>query len=198
VNINLVKSEFETPCLSAQICLVNDKTYIHCSSHGKCFYDVIQYYKSNKTTSFQNCVCDEDWTDLIPNPEVKCCYKRKSQFMAFILELVVGFGLGHFYIGNSFIGYLKLISYIVMYCACCSIGCCFCNRDESYYKKVTKDSKISNETFTIDENKLLILKILNFIMVFSACGFCIWQVTDAILFGLNFFRDSNGIELKPW
>ncbi len=186
------------PCLSVQRCK-NASSDIECSIHGKCFYDVMGYYLSNKTQSFQSCICDEGWTSLSLKDSVLCCYERKSQFTAFFLEIGIGFGSGHFYIGNSVIGLIKLISCILLCCGGWIFACCMC------YKK---ELELIDEVNVIYERKdeiriklrshPLKYKIFNMLVIISAIAYLIWQIIDAFLFGLNIFKDSNGIELQPW
>lgn len=197
VILNFLPAE-DLPCLSVQRCK-NASSNIECSIHGKCFYDVMGYYLSNKTQSFQNCICDEGWTNLSIDDSVKCCYHRKSQFSAFFLEIGIGFGLGHLYIGNSVTGLIKLISCVFLCCGGWIFACCMC------YKK---DLELIEEVKAIDEGKDEIIiklrshplkyKIFNILVIFSAIAYVIWQIVDAFLFGLNIFKDSNGIELQPW
>jgi hypothetical protein len=175
-----------TPCLSAQECKTSIENFkVKCSSSGKCFYDALGYFLTNKTSLFQTCVCDEGYTTL-PADDVYCCYKKKSQFLAFMLEFVFGFGLGHFYIGNDTIGIIKLISAGLLCCSCCTISYCFCNRED----KISDSMENSEHPLSY--------QIFNFILIFSVCVYIIWQCTDAVLFGLNLLQDSNGIELNPW
>lgn len=206
-NLILIKSQLEDPCLPAQKCVYSVSTVndVKCSAHGKCFYDVMAYYASNKTLPFQNCICDEGYTDLVSDADVKCCYKRKSQFMAFLLEFTLSFGLGHFYLGNFFIGCLKLVSFVILCCTCCTIACCFCYRNEYNNVNVNPEDvrNVGYHKGGIDDNKgkfdpPLKMKIFNLVMIFSCFGYFFWQIADLVLFGMNFFKDSNGVELSPW
>jgi hypothetical protein len=195
--LNFLPTEV-VPCLSVQRCK-NASSNIECSIHGKCFYDVMGYYLSNKTQSFQNCICDDGWTNLSVDDSVKCCYEKKSQFSAFFLEIAIGFGLGHFYIGDTITGLIKLISCLVL---------CFGGWIFACYMCYKKEHEVIDEVKTNDERKdeiriklrshPLKYKILNFLVIFSAIAYVIWQIIDAFLFGLNILKDVNGIELKPW
>jgi len=193
-------------CKSAQSCKIfnpaGEVEEIKCSDNGKCFYDIYHYLKSNKTDPFQNCVCVDGYTNLSSNDEVKCCYEQYSQFIAFLLEVLVGFGLGHFYIGNYQFGYLKLISYLIFCCSSYTIACCFCNKDENYSLEGPEDEEITkfyeNHGIKIEYQYSLKLKIFNLFMIFSACIVLIWHLVDGLLFGLNYFNDSNRIQLKGW
>ena len=42
-----------------------------------------------------------------------CDYKQKKQLTAFLLELFVGFGAGHFYRGNYLMARLKLVAFLI-------------------------------------------------------------------------------------
>ena len=44
-----------------------------------------------------------------------CDYEQKDRVLYFISEFVIGFGLGHFYVGNIIYGTIKLVSYIVLF-----------------------------------------------------------------------------------
>ena len=55
----------------------------------------------------EKCICNDWYTtytykvDHQKRYEIyKCCYKQKSKLTAVVLEFVIGFGLGHFYVGN--------------------------------------------------------------------------------------------------
>jgi hypothetical protein len=185
-------------CLAAQRC-INTNNKIECSVHGKCFYDVMGYYLSNKTQSFQNCICDDGWTNLTPESRVKCCYQKKSQYTAFALEIVIGFGLGHFYIGKTAMGFLKLISSFILCCGGCTIVCCMCYKKENNSLDEVKTVYDRGDEIRIRvRSHPLKYKILNCVVIFSALVYIIWQITDAFLFGLNLLTDGNGIELDPW
>lgn len=193
------------PCLPAQSCVLDDSSTVKCSSYGKCFYDVMQYYESGKTKSFQNCICEEGYTDLDSSQYVKCCYKRKSQLIAFLLEFVLGFGVGHFYIGNNQIGFLKLFGCLTFCCSCCTIAFCFCYKEENPKRNISLEVQTLSVNVNLgNDNKIsrtiqpLKIKIFNIIMLFSIYALLIWHCVDVVLFGLNLFNDGNGIALQHW
>lgn len=179
------------PCLPSSKC--GD---INCSENGHCFYDIITYYKeyeksrnSNTTIDrpFLNCVCDKGWTDKldadgkIAADQVRCCYRMKSQFNAFLLEFVVGFGAGHFYIGNITLAVLKCVSFIMFCCTCLTIGLCFCYKTNRHNEEPTSKHKL-----------------LNVIFLFCIYTYMIWQIIDSVLFGINFYTDYENVELEVW
>ena len=165
--------------------------------------DIIGYLKFNKTVPFQTCICDQGWTDISSDAQVKCCYKRKQQFVAFLFEFCLGFGAGHFYLGNNYIGVLKAIVYSILCCTCCTIGCCFCFKDdESVSENLTEEQMPIafgvKKKGIVKVKRSYSIKIFNFVMVFSIYVYIFWQIADSILFGLNFFTDGNGVTLAPW
>lgn len=175
--------QIEVQCLATSKC----NEVISCSEHGHCFYDLNAIYKSKQNsthfneTSFINCICDKGYTEDPNNKEVKCCYKKIDQFTPFILEVLIGFGIGHFYIGNSTIGLIKLVVEAFAICSCCLIGFCFCYKTNKHNEEASSKQKLINILF------------LSGIFIFIT-----WQFVDMILFGINFYKDSNNVELESW
>lgn len=124
------------------------------------------------------CKCKEgfyntnlDYNDY-PN---KCNYKMKSSNTSFWVEIITNIGIGHMIIGNYKTGIFKLFYMI-------STLCCF------YY--VCMSDKNSKK-YLVDCHHL----ILSIINLFLCLGVLIWWLIDAICFGINKYKDSNGIEL---
>lgn len=173
-----IESQAIDNCIAASIC--NDT--IQCSSMGICYVNITEYFQVNYTKSV-TCICNIGWTDDPVNNSVKCCYKRKSQALAFILESVVGLGIGHLYIGNPLIGYFKFSFSLVL--------CCFfwSNIFISFYR----EAKIENINRGHRKREGSVL-----IIVGCFCTYFIWQLVDMILFGINYYCDGNGIALDQW
>jgi hypothetical protein len=125
-----------------------------------------------------NCICKPEYASIDGCP-VKCEYERKKQLTAFLLELFVGFGAGHFYRASYLIASLKLVAFIFgIYIIClfpltakCISECCDCDC-------------------------LVVLVSL----LFFACsvGLAFWFVFDLVRFGKNLLTDKYGIKLKQW
>ena len=105
----------------------------------------------------------------------KCKYKMKSSNTPFWVEITTNLGIGHMIIGNIKIGIFKLF-YII------STLCFF------YY--VCMSEKNSQKYLT--DNYHIIISILN---SFLCLGVFIWWLVDAICFGLNKYKDNNGVKL---
>lgn len=168
------------------VCLPTSKCNgtISCSENGHCFYDLMKVFSNNidsNNVSFITCICDRGYTDDPKNPDIKCCYKKKSQFAAFLMEILIGFGAGHLFIQNYTLGIIKLCFQVTACCSCCLIGFCFC------YKTNKHNEEPSNKQI-----------FLNVLFLFGILLFFIWQLIDLVLFGINYYKDGNGIEMESW
>ena len=127
-------------------------------------------------------VCKEDNTcaclrgystiDSTKHGDFYCNYKKKSQVVAFLLEFIMSFGSGHFYVGNYIIGVLKMIFTAFT----CLLFCQF------------------HSLIKITEVKRYIRKV----ELTCLCIWAGWQVLDAVVLGLGLINDSNGIAMKGW
>ena len=121
------------------------------------------------------CKCKKGYFDLNNNNTERCNYKMYSNKNSFWVEITTNIGIGHFLIGKKFKGFLKLFYMLFtlwfFYYACMS-------------DKHSKKNLVDTYHY-----------ILNFINLFLCCGVLIWWLIDAIYFGLNKYKDSNGIDL---
>ena len=175
-SIVIIRSD-ESICLPTSVC-GNEKTL--CSANGYCFYNVNSVITDKGNFTDIHCICNKGYSSL-SGETIKCCYSKKSQFIAFLLETLVGFGAGHFYIGNNSVAIIKLISITSLVCSCCIISICLCYKTEK-----------------VIETPQLKYKILNFIYISSILLWLGWQLFDMILFGLNVYTDGNQQELDKW
>lgn len=200
--VKLSYQEVIEPCLTAQICrdINSDSSSnvkeVKCSIHGKCFYDLDAYIRKNNKNDadFINCICDSGYSNLKGNDEVKCCYRQKEQYNAFVLELIPGFGVGHLYSGNYLLGWIKFgigLSLVI-----CMIVC-FCILKDVTRKK-ERENKYNNNTVNEVIGTSTKEMILNGIIIMCLFFYLAWQIIDAILYGLNFYIDENNVELNTW
>ena len=131
--------------------------------------------------------CNEDKSECKCKPEyanvndcnVKCEYQRKKQLTAFLLELFVGFGAGHFYRASYLIASLKLVAFLFgIYIIClfpvtakCISECCDCD---------------------------CLVVIVSLLFFACSVGLAFWFVFDLVRFGKNKLRDKYEFSLKPW
>ena len=105
-----------------------------------------------------------------------CTYKRKKQWLAFVLEAVVAFGAGHFYTENYERAIPKLIFWLI-----------------GWFLFITM-RVISVKREKRDE-VALIFAMLSCVMTI---GMIVWYAVDVIMIGLNRYEDGNGINFKSW
>ena len=133
-------------------------------------------------TNSNTCHCLKGYAN-VPGKNNKpfiCSYYQKHQLHAFLQELF-GIGIGHFYIGQWWIGLLKLIVCFVIPIVLLLVlfGCVYLPKDH--------DGPLSSESY------LLMVTLILLAVIFGA-----WTIIDGVLFGINFWKDGNGIPLKPW
>lgn len=122
-------------------------------------------------TSAQQCTCNNGKANfpILTNNRL-CAYKQRKQIIAFLLELGLTCGIGHFYIGAWWNGMIKLLVIVLIPIFFCSLMIC-------------------SDIF-IKGYKLMII-------LFSLTGGLYW-IGDSILFAINYYRDGNGVPLEHW
>ena len=128
------------------------------------------------------CSCKAEYaTD--PNGSRYCEVERKKQLTAFLLELFVGFGAGHFYRHDYLMASLKLVAFVFgIYVIClfpltakCVTDCC-------------------------DSDCLVVL--VSIIFYLYALGLAFWYIWDLVYFGKNYYPDKSHkdfeIDLQHW
>ena len=125
------------------------------------------------------CKCKKYYTTPKEDEFYNCCYKQKSAIKAFLLEAILFFGLGHFYVGNNKLGIIKAIVYTILFLFTLVI----CIR--RIYQK---------NRFVIDSN--IFIKMFKTLCVLSCgCTFIIWQMIDSVMFCLGGYTDGKGVKL---
>ena len=136
-----------------------------------------------------HCSCNKGYITYVNDTKnVKYCnFKQKKQSIAFILELCVGFGAGHFYRNHFVMASLKLVAFI--------LGIVFIFTFPITAKKVASDD--------CDCEWLAIL--LSIIYYLYLCGLAFWYIWDLVYFGKNKYLDytykteiGEGISFEPW
>lgn len=117
--------------------------------------------------------CKKEYTTYPENYNEKCNYKRKRQIKAFLLELFVTYGSGHFYTENYKYAIPKLIVFVGLYCLFIALR---------IVSKAKEENKKANLAISISAAVCFI-------------GMLIWQLLDVIKYGINSYKDGNGVEL---
>ena len=153
-----------------------NETYINCTQET-CELDHMNCKENNP----EYCICKEEYASIKSNP-LKCSIQRKKQLTAFLLELFVGFGAGHFYRHHYLMASLKLVAFVFgIYIIClfpltakCVTDCC-------------------------DSDCLVVL--VSIIFYLYAAGLATWYIFDLVYFGKNKWKDCSHDEeilFKPW
>jgi len=117
------------------------------------------------------CKCARGHANYPPDTPQNCSYIQKKQLTAFLLEFFLNFGVGHFYRGVWWLGLIKILLILVLpIVLCVTFKSC----------EVLKPSAMI--AF------LILIPLLMFI----------WWLVDAILFGINSYKDVNGVPLESW
>ena len=128
------------------------------------------------------CTCKKEYATLTTSKQF-CDVKKKKQLTAFLLELFVGFGAGHFYRHHYLMASLKLVAFVLgIYVIClfpltakCVTDCC-------------------------DSDCLVVLVSILFYLY--ALGLAFWYIWDLVYFGKNKYKDCREkdecIELLHW
>jgi uncharacterized membrane protein (Fun14 family) len=153
-----------------------NETYINCTQET-CELDHMNCKENNP----EYCICKEEYASIKSNP-LKCSIQRKKQLTAFLLELFVGFGAGHFYRHHYLMASLKLVAFVFgIYVIClfpltakCVTDCC-------------------------DSDCLVVM--VSIIFYLYAAGLATWYIFDLVYFGKNKWKDCSHDEeilFKPW
>ena len=107
------------------------------------------------------------------------------QFRAFVLELCVGFGAGHFYRNNHLMGGLKLAAFVFGLIFICTFP---------ITAKCISDADCDCLAY-----------LISIIYYLYVCGLAVWYLWDLIYFGKNYYQDYSFydgygiyVDLKPW
>ena len=141
----------------------------------------------NDTKYLHHCSCKDGYITYSKNKNINkyCNLEQKKQSIAFVLELCVGFGAGHFYRSAYTMGALKLVAFVCGIAFICTFPItakCVSNCDCEF-----------------------IAIILSIIYYLYLCGLAVWYIWDLVYFGKNEYGDLTyytevgaEIKLKPW
>lgn len=128
-------------------------------------------------TRDNKCVCIEGYTTIQGENfgNFQCNYHQKSQTKAFLLEFIIGFGVGHFYLENYTLAIAKLT-----FCFMAAFIICFL----PYSILSVKSQRLRN--------------VFPYLQTVFGIIYCAWQVTDGVMIGVGMYKDGNGIKMSEW
>jgi hypothetical protein len=130
--------------------------------------------KNGRCDNESLCICNKEYAFLKDNynrDAELCNYRLKDQKIAFLLELILIFGIGHFYCHRILYGALKvaiILSTLII---------------DYFLKKSTYKKSLTTQN---------IISYLSYSMYF---GLIVFQLFDVIMFGLNKHTDGYGFAL---
>jgi TM2 domain-containing membrane protein YozV len=129
----------------------------------------------------QICQCKDAYTTLPEEKNHKLCnYAKKSKILFTVLELFIGFGVGHLYAERKVNGALKLIIYLLLCCiSCCAVGLGI-KFEQERVQGAPESSAVKFFFF-------IYAIILNIILT--------WQLFDFLMIMFGFYSDGNDIPL---
>jgi len=159
-------------------------TYKCDSTHAKC----IGYLNAT-------CLCDNHY-DTYPEDGVTMCnYTKKSQLQALLLELLLTFGAGHYYLERYVNAIFKTIFWLVGIFLFIALR--IYNKDNNNDNDDDLDNKNDDEDSGVENLSSNTLMVALFGCIFCV-GILVWQIIDIIMFSLNLYKDENGIDLLSW
>lgn len=127
--------------------------------------------KNGTCKTANTCTCNYGFAHINDKSTELCNYELKKQYIAFILELILFFGIGHIYCGRTVNFIVKLILMVLL---------------------VSSDF-IGKYAINVGSYKtrkgMYIASYIQYAIII------IWQTVDMILFGLNVYRDGEGFRL---
>lgn len=156
---------------------------VDCSGNNpKC---VLENMVCENDTMKINCTCKEGYYPNFNNETDKnyCEIEQKKQLTAFLLELFVGFGAGHFYRHHYLMASLKLVAFFIgIYLICLFPLTAKCVTDQC-------------------DNDCVVIVVSIFFYLY-ALGLAFWYIWDLVYFGKNKYQDCRYgdvcIDMKEW
>ena len=142
-------------CLLNSYCSISPEEKLKCSSFGNCNYKLFDYYNVNGTKKIY-CECNKGYSSFdidnnLTTSDIYCCYQQKSQLTSFLLELFLGFGIGHLYIGDRTFAIIKMIIELFL---CAGAGC-------ATYFSCIREHPFQTNLVEVNNNENLEKKIVN-------------------------------------
>jgi hypothetical protein len=173
-------------CQNIEMCNTSN-----CDPNGGICESNICKCKENYTTSTRGNIISVSYQNSLSELNMRFCnYERKRSLYAAIIELFIGFGMGHFYSGRKVFGCLKLILYLLLTCiSFCSLAIGI---------KIAEDHGITNIQLNLISNNEAInpaVKFFFYVCVSIINFIILWQLFDFFMFIFKIYKDGNDISL---
>lgn len=158
-------------CLSA-IYSLSDGSELFCGNS-------LCHPTGGKCINSSECICNPGYITInYKDDHINCNYKQTSRTKAFIIELIFGFGLGHFYSGRTGVGLLKFFCYS-LFCSCCCTSLYL-------FRKIREESEAEDHPY---------VSLLFILSVIFKVSLVIWQIVDSFLFLIGYYKDGKGFRI---
>jgi hypothetical protein len=142
-------------------------------AQGGCKNDLNCFLPYGVCLNATTCMCMPEYANIfVPGHsilELSCSYKKKKLVLAAVLEFFLPLGLGHFYVGQYFLGTMKFFYTFCLYTLCCFM-----------YTKGFDHPTVTNSIVCC---------------CLFACILPLWNLIDLLLFFLDVYRDGYGVPL---
>jgi hypothetical protein len=151
----------------------NMSEQVPCRNNSDCNF-------GNCNNTSKHCECDKGYLNTENNELViPCFYQQKRQYDAFVLEMIVGFGSGQFYLSRNGQGVLKLFAYLFAIISICLFPLTL------------------RRCHTRTHSSFLAFGIA-FTYCFLAIGFAAWYIHDLVVIRKGYYTDGKGFPLLSW
>ena len=160
-----IKSDYDEECEIGNYCSDGKP----CSTNGNCKIDLFNLKNYSIGGEIESkCVCNTGYSSYdievlqSKDNDIFCCYELKSHYNAFTLELFLGFGIGHFYIGDIRNGLIKFFLEIFLCISFCFTTYYACHKEHVIIidlndlnkKEEYKDENVDNDEIKeLNENE---------------------------------------------
>ena len=164
--------------LGCVVCFVSLAGSLNCSTSncsvvgGICNKDV------------DECICFSGYATVPQKgmPFQKCNYRQINRWIPVVLEVILP-SVGHFYVGNFYLGLVKMLLFLLPLCCVC-----FCFESGVGAEKNTtglseNDNNESNSSYVFS----------SVIIFLFGTAFCIMTILDPVIYALGWYTDGNGI-----
>ena len=123
------------------------------------------------------CTCHKGYTSKEDDYPVSCCYKQKKFVIAICLEIFLSFGFGHLYRGDKIVAFMKMSVYLILTISLSVL----------MYGAYKRRGHYKGFWFNTARSACLLV---------CSCTYIGWQITDILIYGLNGYKDENGVDLS--
>lgn len=132
---------------------------------------------------YMKCFCFKGYTTINIHstffPKKLCNYPQKLKIVAIIIEGLIGYGVGHLYVGRTFHFLIKFLICFILYMTIQIL----ISIKEDVNERFNNIINLNYET------------IIKYLVTYISYIIYLWQFIDSLLFYLGIYKDGNSIDL---